>query len=571
MDVLTLEFICKKNEWGNINMENGNVVVRNEQVDEFDQYQKYQDLLKVIEDNHRKDTRRMYIFFIGLFLLFVAVIWLSLIFIDSSFIIELRAGNNSIMKNTDYLELVIPILIAIAAAFIAFLGINRLKDMDAQVDQMRSGINAELEKEIKRVASLRSDLSEHIDVAISRKTVDFSENMEKRLKSASNDGVQRVIESQKEALSEITKSKGEFLELYEQIREGWNNFDERYKWLLSNEQATKDVFLKEVATVYDVHQAIEAMWNSPNRPDNVADLTKRYVEKVIEDNSILRGDEDDYHNLAAECARHYLYDLSCKVCETGLKIFTQNIDLLADWIQYGTKLGDINVVTSNPLNKLLSIDKILWNWRAFDFTIDFYLAARLWEKAEALANDFVLYHPYEERAYYCQAEVFQQCYAKEEGMKKTLEALQTAMDKNINCPLCANRLAELLSDCGRLEDALVAANRAIQELSQEQPSVNYGFVIYRRALIQDRLSYKKDISSSQAHDLAEKAIIDYQVAINSGRLTAITLVQAQTRYKMLKTYFHISDSKSQNVNFGNDASLSELMETLNGIVSQSDS
>ena len=381
-------------------MENSNVTERNQQVDEFNQYHIYQDLLKVIENNHRKDTKRVYIFFIGLFLLFVAVIWISLIFIDSSFISELRAGNDSIMKNTDYLELVIPILIAIAAAFIAFLGINRLKDMDAQVDQMRNGINAELEKEIKRVASLRSDLSEHIDVAISRKTADFAENMEKKLKSASNDGVQQVTKSQDEALSEITKSKEECLELYEQIKEGWNTFDEHYKWLLSNEQVAKNVFLKEVATVYDVHQAIEAMWNSSNRPDNVADLTKRYVEKVIEDNTVLRGDEDDYHNLAAECARHYLYDISCKVCETGLKFFDQNIDLLADWIQYGTKLGNIDIVANNPLEKLLSIDKMLWNWRAFDFTIDFYLAARLWEKAEELANDFVLYHPYEERAYY---------------------------------------------------------------------------------------------------------------------------------------------------------------------------
>lgn len=551
-------------------MENSNATERNQQVDEFNQYHIYQDLLKVIENNHRKDTKRMYIFFIGLFLLFVAVIWISLIFIDSSFIRELRAGNDSIMKNTDYLELVIPILIAIAAAFIAFLGINRLKDMDAQVDQMRNGINAELEKEIKRVASLRSDLSEHIDVAISRKTADFAENMEKRLKSASNDGVQQVIKSQEGALSEITKSQEECLELYEQIKEGWNTFDEHYKWLLSNEQVAKNVFLKEVATVYDVHQAIEAMWNSSDRPDNVADLTKRYVEKVIEDNTVLRGDEDDYHNLAAECARHYLYDISCKVCETGLKFFDQNIDLLADWIQYGTKLGNIDIVANNPLEKLLSIDKMLWNWRAFDFTIDFYLAAGLWEKAEELANDFVLYHPYEERAYYCQAEVYQKCYAKEEGMKKTLEALQTAIDKNINCPMCANKLAELLSECGRLEDALVAANRAVQELSQEQPSVNFGFVIYRRALIQDRISYEKTMDSSQARDMAKKAVIDYQIAINSGRLTAITLMQAQTRCKMLKTYFDISNEEWKNANFDNDVSLDGLVETLKGIAFQSD-
>lgn len=465
-------------------MENNIVTERNQQSSEFEQYQQYQDLLKIIENNHRKDTKRMYSFFIGLFLLFVTVIWISLIFIDSSFISELRAGNDSVMKNTDYLELIIPILIAIAATFIAFLGMNRLKDMDIQVDQMRSSINIELDKEIKRVASLRSDLSEHIDVAISRKTVGFAENMEEKLMDVSNNEVQQVIKSQNDALSEISKSKEAALELFEQIKADWNYFDKRYKWLLSSEQVTKDTFFKEVATVYDVHQAVEAMWNSHDRPDNVADLTQRYVGKVTADDSVLRGDDDDYHNLAAECASHYLYNLACEVCETGLKFFKKNIDLLADWIQYGTKLGDINVVINNPL--------------------------------------------------------------------------------------CANKLAELLSDCGRLEEALVAANRAIQELSQGQPSVNYGYVVYQRALIQDRMSYNKNIDSARAFDLATKAIIDYQVAINSKRLSTVSLKQANIRCNMLKTYFNVNENELQNIRSDDDVSLSEIIEGLKKFATQSD-
>lgn len=141
----------------------GEIVTKNTgKISELEQYQQYQDVFKAVEDNHRKDTKRIYIFFVCVFFAFVAVVWISLVFIDSSFISELRSGNNSLMKNTDYLELVLPILIAIVAAFIAFLGMNRLKDMDAQVDQMRSSINTELDKEIGRVASLRSDLAEHL-------------------------------------------------------------------------------------------------------------------------------------------------------------------------------------------------------------------------------------------------------------------------------------------------------------------------------------------------------------------------------------------------------------------------
>lgn len=542
------------------------IVTKNtSKISELEQYQQYQDLYKAAEDNHRKDTKRIYIFFVCVFFAFVAVIWISLVFIDSSFISELRSGNNSLMKNTDYLELVLPILIAIVVAFIAFLGMNRLKDLDAQVDQMRSSINTELGKEIGRVASLRSDLAEHIDVAVSSKTQSFAEAMEKRLETASQDSVQKVTKSKEDALCEIDANKQVFSVLTTQAKENLDAFDMRYRWLLSNDQVTKDTFLKEVATVFDIHQAVEAMWNSDEKPNNIAELTQRYVEKVTAEKTILRGDKEDYHNLAAECARHYLYDLACKICETGLKFFPKNIDLLSDWIQYGTKMGNIDVVTDKPLKKLLAIDKTHWNWRAFDFTVDFYLAAGMFEAAENLADDFVLYCPYEERAYYCQAEIYQQRYAKEEGIKKIIVVLQTAMDKNINCPMCANKLAEVFSDCGRLDEALVSANRAIQELSQEQPSVDYGYVVYRRALIQDRLAYKAATENLDAHDIAIKAAIDYQVAINSRCLSPITLRQAKVRYNMLKTYFNIENDELGSNDSQESSSIGELMEMLKGM------
>ncbi len=574
------------------NTEDRIVTNKSNKIDELGQYQQYQDLLKAVEDNHRKDTKRMYIFFVIVFFAFIAVVWFSLIFIDSSFIRELRSGNNSLMKNTDYLELVLPILIAIVVAFIAFLGMNRLRDMDAQVNQMRSSINTELEKEIGRVASLRSDLAEHIDVAVNSKTQSFAEAMEKRLETSSQDGVQKVIESKNDALSEIDTSKQDGMQkviesindaLYKidtskqeveklatQVKTSFSDFNARYSWLLLCDQVTKDAFLKEVATVFDVHQVVETMWNSADKPNNIAELTRKYVKKVIEGTSDLRGDTADYHNLAAECARHYLYDLSCKVCETGLKFFPEDIDLLSDWIQYGTKIGDIEAVTNKPLRRLLAIDKAYWGWRAFDFTVDFYLAAGMFEEAENLADDFVLYYPYEDRAYYCQAVVCQQRYAKEERIQKTITVLQAAMDKNINCPMCASKLAEVLSDCGRLDVALVAVNYAIQELSQEQPSLNYGYVIYRRALIQDRLAYKAATESLDAHDVAIKAAVDYQVAINSGRLSSITLRQAKVRCNMLKTYFNIKDDELGNTNSNGSDSI-ELMEALKELSTQSDS
>lgn len=553
------------------NTQEKGLVESSKRTNEVKDFSQNQELLRVIEENHRKDTIKMYIFFVFVFLAFLAVIGISLVFIDGSFISELRSGNTSLMKNTDYLELVLPILLAIVAAFIAFLGINRLKDMDAQVNQMRNSISTELDKEIKRVASLRSDLAEHIDVAVSTKTQTFAVEMEGKLESVSQDGEKKVTERKEHALIEIDESKKEFIALADQAKEKLESFDQRYSWLLSNEYTAKNVFVKEVASVYDVHQIVEAMWNSDNKPDNIAELTKRYVEKVITKTSDLRGDENDYHNLAAECARHSLYGMACKICEAGLVFFPQNIDLLSDWIQYGTATGNIDAAVIEPLNRLLAIDKTHWNWRAFNFTVNYYIAAGMFEEAENLADDFVLYCPYEERAYYCQAEVYQKRYAKEEGIQKTIIALQTAMDKNINCPLCANKLADVLSDCGRLDEALVAANRAIQELAQEQPSVNYGYVIYRRALILDRMAYKAQADRLDAHDIAVKAAIDYKMAINSRLLSPITSRQATVRYDMLKNYFKIEADELGENDFDASSSVDDLIEALKEMTNEADS
>ena len=291
------------------------------------------------------------------------------------------------------------------------------------------------------------------------------------------------------------------------------------------------------------HNAVEAIWNSDEKPDNAAELTRKYVSKVTDPKSNLRGNENDYHNLAAECARHCYFDLACEICKAGLNFFPRDVDLLADWVQYGTKIGEIETVKVGPLETLLSIDKAQWNWRAFDYTVDLYLAAEMFGEAEMLANDFVRYLPYEERAYYCQAVICQKRYAKEDAMHKTIGILKKALDMGINCPMCAHKLAEILCDCGRLDEALEAINRAIMELAQEQPSISYGYVIYRRGLILDRMAHKMNADGVAARNIAVKSAIDYQTAIASCCLNVIPAQQASVRLGLLKTYFEIDNSE----------------------------
>ena len=59
------------------------------------------------------------------------------------------------------------------------------------------------------------------------------------------------------------------------------------------------------------------------------------VQRVIQQ-TVKAGDADDWHNFAVDIARKDLYDLACDLLECGLSIYPKNIDLLADYLQYGT-------------------------------------------------------------------------------------------------------------------------------------------------------------------------------------------------------------------------------------------
>lgn len=550
------------------------------------EYSDYQKLLTEIEENHRRSQRTSYHFFGLMFVVVLVIIGISLSCIDSTFIKELQAGNASVTKNTDYLQIVIPILGAVGAAFIALLGMNRLKDMDAQVDQMRNSIQQELskeltrvnqmrdsiqqdvEKELKRVNSLTGDISERMDVKLETHANKFTAKLEKEFSTQMLDSKERIEQDTNSALTAMDQARKDFDSAVQSAQEQRNAFDEKYKWLLSNKTATASL-MQDVANVYDVHQHVETLWNYPEKPDNIVELTLKYVERVTSEDDPLRGDQNDFHNLAAELARHYFYQEACDVCRAGLNYFKDDIDLLSDWIQYGSRVGNLNDVETGPLIHLLKINKELWNWRAFDFTVDYYLAAKRFKEAEELAADFIEYLPYEERSYYSLAMVCLERYAKNDGMEKTISALQAALNKGINCPMCANKLADLLSDCGRLDEALVAANRAIQELSQEQPSVNYGYVVYRRALILDRLAFGQ---GECGQEYAEKAVLDYQIAINSGKLSYITRSQAKVRRDLLEKYFDIQvDEVANSNNSSDDISNEDFLKALMALSSKEDS
>lgn len=491
----------------------------------------YNELTVGFEKRMKSDALRTNIFFLCVFVAFTGVVGLSLFFIDGSLIAEMRNVEESTAKNTDYLELALPAIITVVLFFIAFLGVNRLRDMDAQVEQMRNSIGDALDKEVRRLETLRNDLEARIDSTLDNKTTTMTTNLKTK-----------VDESLEEIRKAGENSLSQFQEENDKAGEKRGYFEERYGWLANLEQNLRDEILNDVATVSDVHDAIQTLWNLPQKPRNIRELTTRYVELAVAEDSTIYGTKNDYHNVAAECGRRSLYDLAVRICEKGLVVFPNEVDLLADLIMYASSLGRFETA-ARSLSQLQTIDKNLWNWRAFEFSIDYFKQVGKYEEAEQLADEYIKFLPFDERAYSAKAEVCLLRYSGGVGTNKAIKALQVALEHNLNCPGCARKLGELLAEGGELEAALVVYNRAFMEHAQEQPNCHLGVIAFERALIYDRLAHKTQTEGrdeAEANRLATCAAKDYEFAEIWLNGRVLYRNQIQQRLLTLRNYFQLN-------------------------------
>lgn len=491
----------------------------------------YNELTVGFEKRMKSDALRTNIFFLCVFVAFAGVVGLSLFFIDGSLIAEMRNVEESTAKNTDYLELALPAMITVVLFFIAFLGVNRLRDMDAQVEQIRNSIGDALDKEVRRLETLRNDLEARIDSTLDNKTTTMTTNLKTK-----------VDESLEEIRKAGENSLSQFQEENDKAGEERGYFEERYGWLANLEQNLRDEILNDVATVSDVHDAIQTLWNLPQKPRNIRELTTRYVELAVAEDSTIYGTKNDYHNVAAECGRRSLYDLAVRICEKGLVVFPNEVDLLADLIMYASSLGRFETA-ARSLSQLQTIDKNLWNWRAFEFSIDYFKQVGKYEEAEQLADEYIKFLPFDERAYSAKAEVCLLRYSGGVGTNKAIKALQVALEHNLNCPGCARKLGELLAEGGELEAALVVYNRAFMEHAQEQPNCHLGVIAFERALIYDRLAHKTQTEGrdeAEANRLATCAAKDYEFAEIWLNGSVLYRNQIQQRLLTLRNYFQLN-------------------------------
>ena len=147
------------------------------------------------------------------------------------------------------------------------------------------------------------------------------------------------------------------------------------------------------------------------------------------------ADQDDFHNIAVDLARHSYKELAIDVLNCGLNHYPRNVDLLSDYILYGKdceKWDECKV----RFNTLLKIPMHRWSWRGFSFSIGYLIDLfdqKISEEEEKtntrlmneIAENFVKYFPNDENSRISMSDVHKFCGCIEQGVN----VLKDALDK----------------------------------------------------------------------------------------------------------------------------------------------
>lgn len=256
--------------------------------------------------------------------------------------------------------------------------------------------------------------------------------------------------------------------------------------------------------------------------DEEADDTLLRLEELAEvalSNEKWIGNADDYHNFAVTYARLDQEDRACQILEKGINTFSNNVDLLADYIQYGIVCAEFEKC-NQYYDKLLSIPKERWNWRAFTFSIDYILATlefsditlknylSIKENAMEIAKEFQQYWPNNEQCYASEYDIHTAFNDRKNAEKCLVNALTTLSV----APKCALRLADMSFEKGEYESTLKYLKRCEIDAIKPQSGIDMGYLYLLMTLSEIALLYKCNEFKFQNEDSNEKVKEIYKLS-----------------------------------------------------------
>jgi hypothetical protein len=218
---------------------------------------------------------------------------------------------------------------------------------------------------------------------------------------------------------------------------------------------------------FDTKHRLEDIEDSKQLTRN--DAIKLALEFV---SSQSNGMPEHYHAYAVVLAGETEYSLASEVLLCGLKRFGENIDLLADYLLYAIKSNDEHYVKCDEIFKKLLLHRPqFWNWRAYDFSID-YLLDKIDRKpidkncirsqCLELAQEFQKRIPNSELGYIAEFNI----YMKFKEEKRAENILKKALNRNgVNVVQSAIRLAEINVRRNNPQEVLKCVRRIMSDIA----------------------------------------------------------------------------------------------------------
>ncbi|MBQ8994927.1 MAG: hypothetical protein IJ091_03845 [Oscillospiraceae bacterium] len=315
-----------------------------------------------------------------------------------------------------------------------------------------------------------------------------------------------------------------------------------------NETSTVNLPLKtanRIAQNYLESLSSDNLYEAESALKDINTLVQRVIHQTIK-----IGDADDWHNFAVDIARKDLFDLSCDLLECGLSIYPKNIDLLADYLQYGISCG--RTETCKEIYKTLcKIPKIRWGWRGYSFSVNYL--KYLWDRSDSekelkklqdemlnLAILFREYLPEDEESYRCEADIYKMLHRGSEE-ESTLRA---ALSNLKIAPKCALRLSDLLFDRGDYDEALEQIQRGLNDATQTQLSVNESYLYYLMGLT--KLALAQQAGTIVSEEVACDIYSDFEIALKQEKRAAyINTMKAKTIILRSKSGVPIPDKNEE--------------------------
>lgn len=255
-----------------------------------------------------------------------------------------------------------------------------------------------------------------------------------------------------------------------------------------------------------------------NREEKLIDLI---MESLSIDN--WAGSADEYHNFSVWFATRPApdYVFACQIVKKGLEQYQKSVDLLADFLQYGSKCSNEAEKCEECFKTLNSISREKWNWRAYSFSID-YLLARF-EKgngeeldehvmAMELANAFIDAYPRDERSYVAKGDLLR------DGSDEKMKIYQTGCEMSGKAPRCSLHLAEIYFENKEYQKMLNILEQCQEYALEMQNSVNIGYIYILTVLCRLAILYRQNPHIIESTPEVEEQVKQIHIDFKSAKI-----------------------------------------------------